>query len=796
MIRSYISVVVCSFLILGCGSDFSITSPSTSKALPAPAGPREPAFPEPTETHFESAVDVIADGTFVLRSSRLSILNTGFGERRLRFAYATDTNQFDEIRCEDAHESFREWFINGGSLQSLSLDLQIPFQISVSQTQLKPTQSWRVSIQLQGRESLRTCSPQLNAFAPSRDRLSLGDVFDLAQADQTNGVWTSRNSKSKIRGTIVKSEVGFDLFVELIESTGSVVAQLQFARAAQQDAQPQKSQQSVKQEPVIDTEPLGPTQPARQSQRPVTTALPDRRIVVRPPPPEAPTGEMPPPFIEVPPEEQEAFLKDADVQCENPADCPDAVGMIVGRRNKKELYLCSAIRIAPNIVATNSHCLPKPRRSGELYFRDFECKDSLWILYPKTGSRPAEREACAEILHSNSLDENKLDNKDWAYLRVSDPVDRGYARVGTEPFTRTRRLTMWAMDPVLNTSGLHGRIVRKTCVASEVPFYRRNKAYEEGTYPNLLFSDCSPGIVRGNSGSGLLEGDGQQGLTLRALVSAGLFPLDAQAAEQGFGPNARCLPVPASSLYPIETRNACRIIQKATRDAEESPENVGYQVEGALWTDLKGAIEDFFKSSRGYSSTRELSYEKFFTDFKGSPFFDLMYGYGHNEKFEFDKGSNAFYLRDGTRVVVANAVLKGRSTIHFNPACLVYPQSFHEKVLFGKTPWPDRFREDFEYLPGFLSPIRYQSPVVVSAPIKWFTVDVGLRSTDHNSIDHLEFDRAVTQHDGRAELTLSDYVYEVSGRWYMKAYPQAKWRLVDPATNEVVFEKTITEYCK
>src|ERR1043165_3700121 len=84
-----------------------------------------------------------------------------------------------------------------------------------------------------------------------------------------------------------------------------------------------------------------------------------------PPPPSAATSTTTP------------VLPDLLLRCEDPASCPDAVGMLVVDRSKDQDPLrCTVTLIHGNRALTTSHCLaPEDRRPGAACAR-------TWVVFP------------------------------------------------------------------------------------------------------------------------------------------------------------------------------------------------------------------------------------------------------------------------------------------------------------------------------------------------------------------------------------------------------------------------------
>lgn len=80
------------------------------------------------------------------------------------------------------------------------------------------------------------------------------------------------------------------------------------------------------------------------------------------------------------------------VRCEDPASCPEAVGMLVVDRNQnEEPDRCTVTLIQHDRALTASHCLaPADRHAGAPCTR-------TWVVFPQTATAPGESIACSRV---------------------------------------------------------------------------------------------------------------------------------------------------------------------------------------------------------------------------------------------------------------------------------------------------------------------------------------------------------------------------------------------------------------
>jgi hypothetical protein len=98
------------------------------------------------------------------------------------------------------------------------------------------------------------------------------------------------------------------------------------------------------------------------------------------------------------PAPQDAPPPELFVRCEDRANCPNAVGMLVVDSGvSAEPERCTATLIDSDRVLTVSHCLaPAERRDGAACAR-------TWIAFPETADAPAEWIACAHVVTATEV---------------------------------------------------------------------------------------------------------------------------------------------------------------------------------------------------------------------------------------------------------------------------------------------------------------------------------------------------------------------------------------------------------
>ncbi|MBL7671948.1 MAG: hypothetical protein JNM39_15780 [Bdellovibrionaceae bacterium] len=264
------------------------------------------------------------------------------------------------------------------------------------------------------------------------------------------------------------------------------------------------------------------------------------------------------------------------IRCANLDECPSwVVGIVTNQGGAGNLTVsqnpqgvqqsrvgvCSGSLVAPDIVATNLHCLPQ-----RLTMRDQPCSEEISFQFPKTNSEPVLTVGCEKILALSPPLEGDFLRPDYAFLKLATPVrGRLPVSVSTEGIGDLTRLTIYKIDPTPLRAepgaGMEGVVKKVECKAVQGSIM--NPYYQSQTSPLVMLSPCP--IIKGNSGSGLIADDG----TLRGFVSSYgelLVPEklkkklkeQVEKFESASGTNMSCVPWPVGDGS-IPKSEACRV---------------------------------------------------------------------------------------------------------------------------------------------------------------------------------------------------------------------------------------------
>lgn len=174
---------------------------------------------------------------------------------------------------------------------------------------------------------------------------------------------------------------------------------------------------------------------------------------------------------------------------------------------------CTASLVAPDILVTNGHCVPKDLRKEES-----PCAGRMWITFGADPRHPGyDRQlGCAKVIYAE-----KSAEIDYAYLQLERASNRPQLRLSREGIEHEKIYHLHKVNPVLVRGGLGGVYEKAACRALQdtaVFDYRLSSQ----THIQLL-TDCA--VIPGNSGGSVVGADG----TVRGVAMSFLKKKDLHA---------------------------------------------------------------------------------------------------------------------------------------------------------------------------------------------------------------------------------------------------------------------------
>ncbi len=238
-------------------------------------------------------------------------------------------------------------------------------------------------------------------------------------------------------------------------------------------------------------------------------------------------------------------------------DCPAYVAGVWNKENR----ICTGVLVAPDVVATNLHCLPK-----DLQFAGASCANSIFISFPKTVESPEDVIECDHVLHVSPPIQDPALTMDYALLHLKKMSTRSLVHVDTSGIDDDEPITLFKVDP--QDDGKKGVIRRDQCRAVQKSIY--NPLFISKETPIISLIPCS--VVQGNSGSPMISANGSlKGLINSTLVSPDNLDNDKKISAAN-GTSFTCLNVTELGITGKAASSLCRssptsaVIQKASAD--------------------------------------------------------------------------------------------------------------------------------------------------------------------------------------------------------------------------------------
>ncbi|RZA09688.1 MAG: serine protease [Proteobacteria bacterium] len=267
-----------------------------------------------------------------------------------------------------------------------------------------------------------------------------------------------------------------------------------------------------------------------------------------------------------------AKSKAATVDCAPGAKCSPSIGML-SLIDGGQASQCSASLVAPDIIATNGHCVPEDLRQPGA-----SCAGRAWMNFVSAEGFESQIE-CESVLFVEKVKTPFVqETPDYAFYRLKTKSLRPFLRVSRAGFADGEAVNFERVDPVKAEGKIYGVQYPHTCTA--IQHSLTSIAATRDNAPIVMVADCP--TIWGNSGSPLIGRDGtirgviqaKEGVTAAMFKAKKLTQLE-PLARHGFGTNYACAklppevnapPVAASCALPLP-RNLSYSKLDAARDA-------------------------------------------------------------------------------------------------------------------------------------------------------------------------------------------------------------------------------------
>jgi hypothetical protein len=189
------------------------------------------------------------------------------------------------------------------------------------------------------------------------------------------------------------------------------------------------------------------------------------------------------------------------------------------RASEAAVATCTGVVIDKNVIATNSHCLPKQVKEGE------KCAELVRIFHgygDKTHRAPACRRVIAAtdfeaVQNIGELSPDRAERADYAFIELDAPINAPALMLSNDGPSVDEDVTLLALDPFFEAGVQGGIYSKKKCFVIRgsliAPHFTGPKSSIAPLFGRTT-QDC--GVVPGNSGGAVIGKDGR----LLGLVSA------------------------------------------------------------------------------------------------------------------------------------------------------------------------------------------------------------------------------------------------------------------------------------
>ncbi|HUP58184.1 MAG TPA: serine protease [Bdellovibrionota bacterium] len=243
----------------------------------------------------------------------------------------------------------------------------------------------------------------------------------------------------------------------------------------------------------------------------------------------------------------------SQVSCFSDEDCHPSVAMLVIATERGVGGRCTGWLISPDILATNSHCLPPGvDRPGD------DCSGRIWGFFPKAGSAPEERVECGKVL-SNTGNSGTVPGQDIAFLSLKERTKRPELRVSREGFPDASHVSVVKVNPIKGSNYPLGVMQTVQCRVSM--HTQRLPAFDDQKSPVISLSTCE--IVGGNSGGPIVDARGEVRGIIQAVFNTtqGIAPeslLESRTERLNMGTSLACVRTPLDGG--VGFPDACRYL--------------------------------------------------------------------------------------------------------------------------------------------------------------------------------------------------------------------------------------------
>jgi hypothetical protein len=303
--------------------------------------------------------------------------------------------------------------------------------------------------------------------------------------------------------------------------------------------------------------------------------------------------------------EAQLLAKQGALTCADARNCPSSVALLTAAK-ADAVSLCTAFLIAPDLMATNSHCIPDDlKKAGS------DCSSRIWVKFADQPGAPGEQAGCKSISHASKVD---LSLPDYAFFKLDRALSRPVLPFSHEGFADGAQYSVDKVNPLSKTAPL-GSLERVRCKTPHGTLLVPGSDSELS--PLMTLADCE--IVHGNSGSPIFDETGKirgivQATEIQDKLRSGLADkdielVDGELAPLGVGTSFACVRAPSEPAS-LVLADGCLAQQNVEKPAKWTKNfDLEAQKAIALWDASKTPFASRFE----WADSGELSKDGKFT---------------------------------------------------------------------------------------------------------------------------------------------------------------------------------------
>ena len=191
------------------------------------------------------------------------------------------------------------------------------------------------------------------------------------------------------------------------------------------------------------------------------------------------------------------------ISCFSDGDCNPSVAMIAAAWSVPSpgVSVCTGFLVAPDILATNSHCLPV-----DLDHAGSSCSQRIWAFFPTMSSAQEERLECDTVISSTGNSET-VPQQDIAFLRLKTRSSRPALQLSRDGFPDKAKVKLVKVNPEPGQGGGYDVGTMQTVECEAEQHSTRLPSFDDSHSPVVALGTCE--VLHGNSGSPLIDSQGR-----------------------------------------------------------------------------------------------------------------------------------------------------------------------------------------------------------------------------------------------------------------------------------------------